>query len=362
MYSIPVPGPPLDTASWRAGLLLEVPSTGEEVTRGRPTSYSQEAAGSHESPDTVWCGDGRGARGGSRMRVDIRVPVGWPVPQVADFIRRCEDAGFHGVGVHDHPHSGRDVYVTLALAAERTSRLVLSPATSNPVTRHPLVLASLAHSLDEIAPGRVRLSVAPGFLAVRSIGRHRARIETIREAVVVIRRLLAAGPHMVELAGEVADGALLMVGLHPRSVTAARQRLQEGARRTGRDLRDFPTVFIAPFALDPESHLWPKRYFAPGHPWLTYPSRSNLFWLREAGLDIPEDLNAITDTLSREICDAFGLFGPPEACAERMLRARDEAGVEHVFLFPAFTQETAYEMPAREVEAFRTVIAPRIGT
>ncbi len=389
MYSIPVPGPPLDTASWRAGLLLEVPSTGEEVTRGRPTSYSQEAAGSHESPDTVWCGDGRGARGGSRMRVDIRVPVGWPVPQVADFIRRCEDAGFHGVGVHDHPHSGRDVYVTLALAAERTSRLVLYPATSNPVTRHPLVLASLAHSLDEIAPGRVRLSVAPGFLAVRSIGRHRARIETIREAVVVIRRLLAgetvpfgstqtrlrntsrpavpvyllaAGPHMVELAGEVADGALLMVGLHPRSVTAARQRLQEGARRTGRDLRDFPTVFIAPFALDPESHLWPKRYFAPGHPWVTYPSRSNLFWLREAGLDIPEDLNAITDTLSREICDAFGLFGPPEACAERMLRARDEAGVEHVFLFPAHTHDTAYDMPAREVEAFRTVIAPRIGT
>lgn len=323
------------------------------------------------------------------MKVDIRVPVGRPVPQVADFIRRCEDAGFHGVGVHDHPHSGRDVYVTLALAAERTSRLVLYPATSNPVTRHPLVLASLAHSLDEIAPGRVRLSVAPGFLAVRSIGRHRARIETLREAVVAIRRLLAgetvlfgstqtrlrntsrpavpvyllaAGPHMVELAGEVADGALLMVGLHPRSVIAARQRLQEGTRRTGRDLRDFPTVFIVPFALDPDSHLWPKRYFAPGHPWLSYPSRSNLFWLREAGLDIPEDLNAITDTLSREICEAFGLFGSPEACAERMLRARDEAGVEHVFLFPAHTQDTAYDMPVREVEAFRTIIAPRIGT
>ena len=66
------------------------------------------------------------------MHVDIRVPVGLPVPGVVDFIARCEDAGLDGVGVHDHPHSGRDVYVTLGLAAQRTSRLRLFPATSSP--------------------------------------------------------------------------------------------------------------------------------------------------------------------------------------------------------------------------------------
>src|SRR3990172_480367 len=125
------------------------------------------------------------------MQVDIRVPVGLPIPEVADFIARCEDAGFDGVGVHDHPHSGRDVYVTLALAAQRTRRLRLYPATSSPVVRHPLVLASLAHSLDEIAPGRICLTVAPGFLAVRSIGQPRASLATMREAVLDLRRLLA---------------------------------------------------------------------------------------------------------------------------------------------------------------------------
>ena len=86
------------------------------------------------------------------MKVDIRVPVGLPMQETADFIAGCEDAGFSGVGVHDHQHSGRDVFLTLALAAERTSRLSLYPATTNPVTRHPMVLASLAHSLEEIAP------------------------------------------------------------------------------------------------------------------------------------------------------------------------------------------------------------------
>ncbi len=108
------------------------------------------------------------------MKVDIRVPVGLPMQETADFIAGCEAAGFSGVGVHDHQHSGRDVFLTLALAAERTSRLSLYPATTNPVTRHPMVLASLAHSLEEIAPERVRLTVGPGYLAVGNIGRPRA--------------------------------------------------------------------------------------------------------------------------------------------------------------------------------------------
>src|SRR4029077_1553212 len=164
----------------------------------------------------------------SPMQVDLRVPVGVPILHLVDFIARCEDAGFDGVGVPDHPHRARDVYVTLALAAARTRRLRLYPATSSPVVRHPLLLASAAHSLEEIAPSRICLTLAPGFLAVRAIGRPRGDVALMREAVVTIRRplsrepvefegrasrllntsgpptpvyLLAAGPRMVELAG-----------------------------------------------------------------------------------------------------------------------------------------------------------------
>ena len=98
----------------------------------------------------------------TRLRVDLRVPVGEPLPDLAAFIARCEEAGFDGVGIHDHPASGRDAYLALALAAQATHRLRLFPATSSPVVRHPLLLATLAHSLDEIAPGRTCLTVAPG--------------------------------------------------------------------------------------------------------------------------------------------------------------------------------------------------------
>ena len=328
------------------------------------------------------------------MKVDIRVPVGLPVIETADFIAGCEAAGFSGVGIHDHQHSGRDVFLTLALAAERTSSINLYPATTNPVTRHPGVLASLAHTLEEIAPGRVRLTVGPGYLAVGNIGRPRASLEAMRQAVLAIRRLLrgepvvfngvetrlrnvsdsptpifmtAAGPRMVELAGEVADGALMLVGLHPDSVAAARRRLQIGAERGNRNLNDFHTIFITPTTVDedgPRARRWPQQWFRADKPYLKYPSDSNLVWLREAGIDLPEDFvpEQISEDQANEICDAFGLFGTAQECLERLKRAETESGVEQVFIFPTHTQDGGYEMPSREVEAFKNVIFPGLGS
>ena len=324
------------------------------------------------------------------MKVDIRVPVGLPVRETADFIAECEQAGFSGVGVHDHQHSGRDVFITLALAAERTSRLALYPATTNPVTRHPMVLASLAHSLEEIAPERVRLTVAPGYLAVGNIGRPRATVAAMRQAILTIRRLLrgeqvefngattqlrnlshpptpvfmtAAGPRMVELAGEVADGALLLVGLHPRAVEATRRRLEMGAARAGRTLDGFQTIFITPTTVSEDgaaARRFPQQRFRPDQPYLKYPSDSNLVWLREAGIDLPDDFvpESISDAQAAEICDAFGLFGTPEECLERLKRAYSESGINHVFIFPTHTQEGGYDMPRTELESFGERIIP----
>jgi 5,10-methylenetetrahydromethanopterin reductase len=328
----------------------------------------------------------------ARIRVDLRVPVGRPLPDVAAFIARCEEAGFDGVGIHDHPSSGRDAYLALALACRATRRLRLFPATSSPLVRHPLVLASLAHSLEEIAPGRTYLTVAPGFISTRSIGQPRARVAIMREAIRDMRKLLAgesvafgptstrlrnrsarptpvyllaAGPRMIELAGEVADGAFLMVGLDPAAIRAARRHLEQGAARAGRSLRDFPVVFVITLGLGSADvgARWVRSFFAPGQPFLAYPSASNLRWLKEAGFELEptHDPAAIPEDRARQIADAFGLFGPAERCAERLLQARDEAGVEHVFLFPAHDLERGYDMPETVVEAFEGVIRPRLG-
>lgn len=326
------------------------------------------------------------------LRADIRVTVGRPIPEIAEFARRCEDAGLNGAGLHDHHHTGRDVYVALTAAALRTERLLLYPATSNVVTRHPLVLAALAQSLAELAPARVMLTLAPGFRSVEEAGEHQATRARLRAAVSAIRALLAgrpaeldgarlrldnaparpvpvlltaSGPRLLELAGEVADGAVMLVGLDKRAVEAARDHLRAGAERAGRDAARLRQVFVVPWALGDRDEVtqWPRRYFRPGRPWLAYPSGTKRHWLRQAGVSLPSDVRPedIPAAETRRICDALGLFGPAGYCAERLLRAREEAGIDHVFLFPEHTAETSYDLPEAEIEAFGRVIAPRIA-
>lgn len=326
------------------------------------------------------------------LEVDIRIPVGAPIPELVEYAQRCEDAGLSGIGVHDHHHTGRDVFMTLGAVAQRTQRLSLYPATSNVVSRHPLVLAALANSLNELAPGRTMLTVAPGFLSVEKAGRRPAGREQLRQAVPALRRLLsgreaqhegtrlqlahapgdrvevallASGPRLLELAGEVADGVVMLVGLHPDAVEAAREHVRRGAKRAGRDPHELTEVLIVPIAVGETSRAasWPQTWFRDGQPWLRYPSASNLHWLRHAGVDIPDDHRPedLTTATARRVCDAFGLFGPPEHCAERLLRAHAETGLDHAFLFPAHDWAGAYDLPDAEVEAFGRVIGPRLA-
>ena len=323
--------------------------------------------------------------------VGIRVPLGRALPELAEFAAKCERAGLDGVGVPDHHHTGRDAYLALAAMAMATKRISLFPATSNVVTRHPLVIASLVNSLDEMAPGRAFLTVAPGFLSVEKAGEPRARRQRLGDVVTALRGLLgsghadldghaldlahrpaagsrvillASGPKLLELAGEVADGVMMLVGLDPASVEAARAHVRRGATRAGRDPEALEEILIVPFGLGDEQSVraWPRAWFRPGRPWLRYPSASNLLWLRHAGIDLPADYDpaAVSDETADRICDAFGLFGTPEHCANRLLRARDELGLRHAFLFPTHTWSNHYQLPEAEVEAYGRVIGPAL--
>jgi hypothetical protein len=142
--------------------------------------------------------------------------------------------------------------------------------------------------------------------------------------------------------------------------------LETGARRAGRSLSNFAVVFVVTLGLGSDAEAgprWVRSWFTAGQPFLAYPSASNLHWLREAGfaLEPGHDPAAIPEDSTHQIADAFGLFGSPERCADRLLQARGEAGLQNVFLFPAHDLAGGYRMPEAEVEAFERVIRPRLG-
>ncbi len=86
-----------------------------------------------------------------------------------DHIRLAEDLGYHRAWLYDGGPMGADVWMMLALAAERTERIGLGPGVLVPNLRHPTVTASAAAALEGLAPGRVAVGLGTGF-AGRTMG------------------------------------------------------------------------------------------------------------------------------------------------------------------------------------------------
>ena len=339
------------------------------------------------------------------MEVILRVAGCAPADQTAAFAGRVEEAGFAGIGIPDSQLIMRDMYVTLALAAQRTSRLLLYCAVTNPITRHVSVLASLVQTVEELAPGRVRVIVGSGYSAVMTIGRRAATLREIRETVVTLRHLLsgemvsldgfeahlpyasgrqipiliaATGPRTIELAGEVADGALIFVGIHPGMMDAAWRRFEAGARKAGKDPRSLEVIYAGRVFVekDVETALAMARPICAQ--WVVEPYHTQ--WLREAGLEIPDiDLppglsslypdiphaenweearrltSFLSDKMVAEISEVIGLFGTPENYARR-LNELEQYGLRRLY---AMSIES-YSFPEQTLKAFRDEIFPRL--
>jgi 5,10-methylenetetrahydromethanopterin reductase len=189
------------------------------------------------------------------LPVHVGVLPNRPVAEVATLAERAEELGFRGIWVADSQSIFRDAFAALTLAAARTTRLVLATAVTNPVTRHPAVLACSFATLDELSGGRVVLGIGVGESSVATLSLKPARLARLEQAALTLRGLLAgeevewdgarihmawptrpipivfaaSGPRSLELAGRVADGVLFQVGASPGMVRYAFEHLERGA-------------------------------------------------------------------------------------------------------------------------------------
>ena len=65
-------------------------------------------------------------------------------------------------GVADSQSLFRELCVSLTVAALETERVQLGPSVTNPLTRHPAVMASAIASLHELSGGRAFLGIGIG--------------------------------------------------------------------------------------------------------------------------------------------------------------------------------------------------------
>jgi F420-dependent oxidoreductase-like protein len=205
-----------------------------------------------------------------------------------ELVREAERVGFDSVWSAEA--YGSDAATVLAWIAAQTERIRIGSAIFQIPARSPAMCAMTAATLDHLSNGRMILGIGAsgpqvaegwhGQRFARQLQRTREYIEIVRMALARERvvydgeiyklplpdgpgkalkltistvqeripiYLAALGPKNTQLAGEIADGWIPTL-FSPEHVAQARELLEEGARRAGRNLDGFdiaPSVNVA---------------------------------------------------------------------------------------------------------------------
>lgn len=113
-----------------------------------------------------------------------------PTPDTPGLVQLAEDLGYARAWIYDTPALQVDVWMTLALAAARTSRIGLGPGVLIPSNRHPLVTAAAIAHLESLAAGRTTYAFGTGFTGRHALGHKPLRWDDVVAYVETVRALL----------------------------------------------------------------------------------------------------------------------------------------------------------------------------
>jgi 5,10-methylenetetrahydromethanopterin reductase len=192
-----------------------------------------------------------------------------------DYVKYAEQRGFEAVWQAES-RLVRDAIVPMAAYAAVTERIKIGSGVINNWTRNIGLLAATFLTLDDLAPGRIICGLGAWWDPLaRNVGIERRKpMLAMRETIEVLRRLLnmervtfhgefhnvdgieldvvhgrreprdvkimigATGGKMMELTGEIADGAVLNYCVPPEYNDEAMQQLEAGAKKAGRKIED----------------------------------------------------------------------------------------------------------------------------
>jgi 5,10-methylenetetrahydromethanopterin reductase len=193
----------------------------------------------------------------------------------------AEDHGFSACWFYDSQMLYSDVYVCMAMAAERTKKITLATGVAIPSNRIAPVTAHSIATINQLAPGRTVLGVGTGFTGRNTMGLPPVPLNTMRDYITMCRSLLrgkevlyregarerrirflhqhhgyinlkeqipiymaANGPKALELTGELWDG-LFTTMANPGSMKRNLATVAKGVAKAGRGEQKLPVIMLA---------------------------------------------------------------------------------------------------------------------
>jgi probable F420-dependent oxidoreductase len=195
-----------------------------------------------------------------------------PSRDVVELAKRAEDAGFTHFWTFDSVVLWQEPFVIYSQILANTSRIIVGPMVTNPVTRDWTVTASLFATLNEMFGERTICGIGRGDSALRVTGGSPASLETLSECIGVIKELVegrdvtlngrtvtfpwvergqidvwmaAYGPKALALAGAKADGLILQLA-DPFVVKWAIDTARAARDEAGRGAESYKVCVAAP--------------------------------------------------------------------------------------------------------------------
>lgn len=106
-------------------------------------------------------------------------------------VQRAEELGFTHAWFYDTQQLCADVFVSMAAAAMKTSRIRLGTGVLIPTNRLASVTANAFASLNQIAPGRIDFGVGTGFTGRRTMGAKAMKLKDMEDYLDVVYGMLA---------------------------------------------------------------------------------------------------------------------------------------------------------------------------
>jgi 5,10-methylenetetrahydromethanopterin reductase len=296
-----------------------------------------------------------------------------PVGVIRDYTRLAETLGYDNVWFGDSQNIWRESSITMGAAAVGTERVVLGTGVTNAVTRHRSLLASTWATLAEYTGGRVALGIGTGDSSLRTMGLSPLKLAQLEEAVDELRRLFrgeavrepdsgaefrlgylrepvrvpiyiaASAPKILELAGRIADGVIVLVGTAREFVEAALATIEKGARASGRTLDDLHIVLWTPTAIadDPvrardltRAHV--ARVCIRPLPAQVDPSLQEAIDRIRETYDYYHHMDTEADhadLVPDELVDLFAMAGTPDECRARVADVA-KLGIDQMSIVP----------------------------
>jgi|TARA_Y100000294_G_scaffold176401_1_gene198735 5,10-methylenetetrahydromethanopterin reductase len=330
---------------------------------------------------------------------------GGPTPDAVQAARRAENAGYDGIIFVDSQNLTEDCYVLLGLAVEATNSIYLGIGVTNPVTRHPATTASAIATVQARSGGRAHLGIGRGDSALAHLGYAPAPMRVLEDYLIKVQAYLrgdevpfdadanvdslglsgqpggsrlawltadvpkvpvdvaATGPRAIRLAARYADRVSLMVGADRARVSWGMDIAHQARKEAGLS-GDIPFTTYIPLVV----HDNPEVAWRMGEGPLASIARFSVMHghivgpvskAEKATLDRVHDAydmtrhaqgeSAQSSLLSTEFAQEFGIYGPPDYCAER-LQALVELGVDRIIIAggPALGAEDPEQARAAE--------------